>query len=254
DLGDLADPAHLDYVALSGHKLYAPYGVGALVGRADSFARGGPLLAGGGTVRRVTADDIEWADGPARDEAGTPNAVGAVALASACLALADLGLGAIAAREAELTARALARLAAVPRVRLYGDPDPARAEGRLGVIPFAVDGYDPHLVAAILSHEHGIAVRAGSFCAQPYVQRLLGTEVAGCRYSSPGLLRASLGIYTADFEVDLLAEALARIVRRDHAAYELDRYGGYLPCGWDAAPLSLFQLERAPGFGLPAAA
>lgn len=246
DLGALDDPARIDYVALSGHKLYAPYGAGALVGRADTFAMGEPLLAGGGAVRRVTGDEVEWADGPARDEAGTPNAVGAVALAAACLALQELGLDAIAAHEAELTARALARLGGVPGLRLYGDPDPAGAHGRLGVIPFALDGRDPHLVAALLGGEYGIAVRSGSFCAQPYVRRLLGADAAACGAGAPGLVRASLGIYTSPVEVDLLADALAAIAAGAHdGRYQPDPAGGYLPRGWQPAPVALFA-RRVP--------
>ena len=81
----------LDYVALSGHKLYAPFGSGALVGRPDWLDNARPYLAGGGAVRRVTLADVEWADGPARHEAGTPNVVGAAALAAACRALARVG-------------------------------------------------------------------------------------------------------------------------------------------------------------------
>lgn len=247
DLGDLADPTHLDYVAFSGHKLYAPYGAGALVGRADTFERGAPLLVGGGTVRRVTARTIDWADGPAREEAGTPNAVGVVALAAACLALEQIGLDAIAAHEAALTAYALDELARVPGLWLYGDPDPATADTRLGVIPFCLDGYDPHLVAAILSYEAGIAVRSGSFCAQPYVRRLLAREEAGCDPGQDGLVRASFGLYTTEAEVDALVKTLRAVAAGDYDGfYERDQRGGYHPTGWTAAPETLFRIADTP--------
>ena len=251
DLGDLADPTHLDYVALSGHKLYAPYGAGALIGRADTFARGAPLLAGGGSVRRVTPQIVAWADGPAREEAGTPNAVGAVALAAACLALESLGFEAITAHETALTAYALDQLAGVPGLWLYGDPDPDGAAERLGVIPFCLDGYDPHLVAAILSYEAGIAVRSGSFCAQPYVRRLLKLEHAGCELGQQGLVRASFGLYTTEAEVARLVSMLHAITAGDYdGLYALSpTTGSFQPIGWKLAPQSLFQLtERGGGF------
>jgi cysteine desulfurase/selenocysteine lyase len=248
DLGDLADPAHLDYVAFSGHKLYAPYGAGALVGRADTFGRGAPLLVGGGSVRRVTQRAVDWADGPARDEAGTPNAAGAIALAAACVELERIGLGAIAAHEAELTAYALDRLARVPGLWLYGDPDPATAETRLGVVPFCLDGCDPHLAAAVLSYEAGIAVRSGSFCAQPYVRRLLAREEAGCDAGSDGLIRASFGLYSSTEDVDALEATLRAIAAGDFdGLYERDpRGGGYRPAGWTFAPQELFQIAGGP--------
>ncbi|NTU77907.1 MAG: aminotransferase class V-fold PLP-dependent enzyme [Chloroflexales bacterium] len=255
DLGDLGDPAHLDYVALSGHKLYAPYGAGALIGRADTFQRGAPLLAGGGSVRHVTPRSVDWADGPAREEAGTPNAVGAIALAAACLALEAIGFEAIAAHEAALTTYALEQLAAVPGLWLYGDPDPATASQRLGVIPFCLENYDPHLVAAILSYEAGVAVRSGSFCAQPYVRRLLTLEHAGCEQGLPGLVRASFGLYSSESEIDELVGALHAIAAGDFdGLYErAPGHGGFQPVGWALAPEALFQLAdpaRTPGFDL----
>lgn len=245
DIGDLGDPAHLDYLALSGHKLYAPYGAGALVGRADTFARGAPMLAGGGSVRSVGGGAVEWADGPGREEAGTPNAVGAVALAAACLALEQIGLEAIAAHEAELTAHALDELARVPGLWLYGDPDPATADGRLGVIPFCLDGYDPHLVAAMLSYEYGIAVRSGSFCAQPYVRRLLKSERTGCEPGQVGLVRASFGLYTTLKDVGRLVGGLRAIAAGDYdGLYERDPAGGgFRPAGWEGGAAELFSLQ-----------
>jgi selenocysteine lyase/cysteine desulfurase len=244
DIGDLQDPEHLDYVAFSGHKLYAPYGAGALVGRRDTFATGAPDQVGGGTVRRVTPDTVEWADAPARDEAGTPNVVGAVALAAAVLELERIGLGAIAAHEAALTARALRRLAAVPGLRIYGDANPARAGERLGVIPFALEGVDHRLVGAILSCEYGIAVRCGAFCAHPYVQHLLGAEAA-CQGERPnGLVRASLGLASSEADLDALGDALNAIARGAHSAdYALDAAeGAYWPRDWRPDVAAAFSL------------
>jgi selenocysteine lyase/cysteine desulfurase len=236
DIGDLANSAHIDYLAISGHKLYAPYGAGALIGRADTFARGVPLLAGGGSVQRVTPETVSWADGPGREEAGTPNAVGVIALAAACQALQAIGFAAIEAHETALIHYALDQLARVPSLWLYGDADPDGAAERLGVIPFCVEGYDPHLVAAILSYEYGIAVRSGSFCAQPYVQRLLENEQIGCEPGQPGLVRVSFGLSTSFEEIDRLIGALRAIAAGDYDDhYERDSNGHFAPIGWAPA-------------------
>jgi cysteine desulfurase / selenocysteine lyase len=224
DMRPLADPAHLDYLALSGHKLYAPFGVGALVGRRDSFEQGEPEQRGGGTIRFVSLDAVSWADAPERDEAGTPNVLGAVALAAAMRALQGIGLETIAAHEAALTAYTLQRLREVPGLQLYGCADPARAAQRLGVLPFNLHGLPHERVAALLAEEHGIGLRNGCFCAHPYVAHLLGLSAAqvrqlraraerGPRDGMPGLLRASLGLYNTADEVDQFVAALKTITR-----------------------------------------
>ncbi|HSB90568.1 MAG TPA: aminotransferase class V-fold PLP-dependent enzyme [Anaerolineales bacterium] len=234
----LDDPEHLDFLSLSAHKLYAPYGGGALIGRRDVFEQGEPDARGGGTVEVVTVDDVVWSGPPDREEAGSPNVVGAVALALALDELGAVGMEAVAAHEAALTAHALRQLAQIPGVRLYGDPDPNRAADRLGVIPFAVEGMSHFLVAAILGHEHAIGVRSGCFCAHPYVLCLLGLDsqevadvrrrmLAGDKSEMPGLVRASFGLYNTIEEVDRFAEALARIARGEHrGTYRQDRPSG----------------------------
>lgn len=245
EMGALADPQHLDYIAFSGHKLYAPYGGGVLVGRRDTFADGTPDVVGGGTVRRVTSDSVEWADAPASEEAGTPNLVGAVALAAALRELEQIGFDQIIAHEVGLTAYALARLAAIPGVQIYGSADPARAHERLGVIPLSVAGVDHRLAAAVLSYEHGIAVRSGGFCAHPYVQRLLELDEAGCTTGEhvPGLLRVSIGLATTAEDISALAHALNAVACGNHAEYQIDPTDGSLrPCGWQSRPTAYFSL------------
>lgn len=259
-IGDLADPAHLDYVVLSGHKLYAPFGSGALIGRKDSFAQGVPEMVGGGTVQVVTDTEVIWAAAPAREEAGTPNVVGAVALAAAVTALQELGMAHIAAHEAELTAYALRRLAEVPGLRLYGESDPEQAHTRLGVVPLALAGVAHGLTAAVLSCEYGIAVRNGTFCAQPYLRRLLGIDATeggctetpatgGAARSLPGLVRVSFGLYNTTDEIDSLVEALQVIARGAYRGqYSHDpRCGAYRPEGWAPALSDYFTLERRAG-------
>ena len=229
-MGALDDPAHLDYVTLSAHKMYAPFGTGALIGRRDIFEQGAPEYRGGGTIDFVSVDAVEWAAAPERDEAGTPNVVGAIALAAAIKALEQIGMTAIGRHEAALTRYALARLAHVDGLRVYGDPDPRFTGRRLGVIPFNIDGVPHGLVAAILATEHGIGVRNGCFCAQPYLHHLLGItnpQPGGDRRALPGLVRISFGMYNTFDEIDALIEALWRIARRkQRGTYEQDPVTG----------------------------
>jgi cysteine desulfurase/selenocysteine lyase len=257
DIGKLDDPAHLDYVTLAAHKMYAPFGTGALIGRRDTFEQGEPEYRGGGTIDLVTRDHVRWADAPDRDEAGTPNVIGAVALAAAIRALQGIGLQAIAEHEAALTAHALERLSRVDRVRLHGSTDAARAQGRLGVIPFAIDGLEHGLVAAILAAEFGIGVRHGCFCAHPYVLHQLGFDArrlealaerlaAGDRTAMPGLVRISFGMYNTHAEVDTLVDAIEVISsRRYRGVYRQDHGSGeFEPHGWPPADIRpYFDLE-----------
>jgi cysteine desulfurase/selenocysteine lyase len=246
DMRPLDDPAHLDFVAISAHKIYAPFGTGALVGRKDIFERGDPDMTGGGTVEIVTLDDVVWSGPPDRDEAGSPNTVGAVALAAAIRQLESIGMDAVAQHEAMLTEYALTRLPEVPGIYILGDSDPARAASRLGVIPFGLAGVSHFKVAAVLGYEFGIGVRSGCFCAHPYILHLLEltpqeasavrtSMLAGDKSDMPGLTRASFGLYNSLEEVDALVEALKRITRGDYQGVYTQNVasGEYLPQGWE---------------------
>lgn len=228
------DPEHLDYVALSAHKLYAPFGTGALVGRPDVFLRGAPEYRGGGTVDRVWLDDVEWAGLPDREEAGSPNVVGAVALAAAARVLMEAGLDVLSRHEQALTAYALTRLRSVRGLRLYGETDPSRVADRVGVIPFNLEGVPHGLVAAVLGYEEGIGVRHGCFCAQAYVAHLLGIPESLRRQAAltekPGMVRVSFGAYNTPDEVDALVDALQRIGRGAmRGRYERGEDGEFAP-------------------------
>ncbi|WP_437761126.1 aminotransferase class V-fold PLP-dependent enzyme [Sorangium sp. So ce281] len=204
-----------DYVALSGHKLYAPFGGGVLVGRGDWLDAARPYLAGGGAVRRVTHDGVEWASGAPRHEAGTPNVVGAVSLAAACRALSEVGMSAVAAHEASLLDRVTRGLGAVPgveRLAMWGPESP-----RIGVVTFNVRGLHPGAVAAALSAEHGIGVRDGSFCAHPLMTALAGErapEASGSAAAVPLAVRASFGVGTSAADIDRFLLAIADLVAR----------------------------------------
>ncbi|MEX1059335.1 MAG: aminotransferase class V-fold PLP-dependent enzyme [Candidatus Saccharimonadales bacterium] len=253
DIKSLEDPAHLDYIVISAHKLYAPFGTGALIGRRDTFERGAPELCGGGTIDLVTTRRVEWASLPDRDEAGSPNVVGAVALAASLRFLSKVGIQNIARDEAELTAYALNKLSQIKGIEIFGDANPQSADKRLGVIPFKVEGLKHSLVAAILGTEWGIGVRSGCFCAHPYVTRLLnmnkeevdkfGYDVLhGDKSSMPGLVRISIGMYNTKEEVDYLSEALKAITLGNYKGnYKQDiKTGEYQVAGWPPKTLSFF--------------
>lgn len=246
DMLPLSDPAHLDYVVLSAHKMYAPFGTGALVGRRDTFEQGEPEYRGGGTIEIVTPTTVDWAAPPEKEEAGSPNVVGAVAMATAIKYMQAVGMAAIAAHEAELTSFALEKLTAIPNLEIYGDTSPDHARNRLGVIPFNIKGLSHFLVAAVLSAEYGIGVRNGCFCAHPYLLHLMGMgegEAAQVRHDildndrreMPGLVRVSFGIYNTTEEIAVLAEAVSRIATGNYrGTYRQDKVSGeYIPEGWN---------------------
>lgn len=238
-MGKLTDEDHLDYIALSGHKMYAPFGTGALVGRRDTFMRGEPEYRGGGTVNFVSSTLVDWASPPDGDEAGSPNVLGAITLGVACQTLEAIGMPAIAKHEAELANYAIEKMQTVPGLTLFGHKQPFAS--RLGVIPFSLAGVHPQLVAAILGYEWGIGVRAGCFCAQSYVMSLLGlsrTDQHIIRHNIlhlrrdqvPGLVRVSIGMYNTTEEIDRLVQALQAISMGDHGRYQVDTASGqYTP-------------------------
>ena len=238
DMKSKEDPEHLDYVAFSAHKMYAPFGVGVLVGRRQTFEEGDPEYVGGGTVDIVNLENAYWTDLPDKEEAGTPDIVGAVALAEAIKILEKIGWDAIIDHESSLTRYALERIKKIPGVVLYGGKDLADVRNRLGVITFNVGDLPHALVASILSYEWGIGTRNGCFCAHPYVKCLLHVDdaeskdmerriLARDRSTLPGFVRASFGIYNNEEEVDVLCEALTAIAAGKYSSgYLLNKERG----------------------------
>ena len=197
----------VDWVAFSGHKVHAPFGAGVLAGRSDWLDAANPYLAGGGASAEVTERSTRWATGPARHEAGSPNVLGAVALAAACATIREHRV-AIEQHEALVTARlldGLRDLDGVTTYSLFGDD-----HDRGPVVTFTVDGLDSNLVAAALSAEHGIGVRAGRFCAHLLVDALL--EEDGDDEPHATAVRVSAGLATTEEHVERLLRAVAVLV------------------------------------------
>jgi selenocysteine lyase/cysteine desulfurase len=234
-------PADADFLAWSGHKMYAPFGAGVLIGPRRAFADGDPFLAGGGAVDLVDLDEVLWTAPPEREEAGSPNVIGAVALHAAIDTLTAIGWPALVSHERRIGATLRRGLAAIPGVRLLG---PSQDAETLPVATFTIDGVPHALAAARLAAEDAIGVRHGCFCAHPYLMRLLGhthedvrryrDQVRhGDRSAMPGAVRASAGINTTGQDVARLLAAVARIADGSPppVQYRQDPHtGDYQPC------------------------
>jgi cysteine desulfurase/selenocysteine lyase len=184
-----------DFVAVSGHKMCGPSGIGILWGRAEQLVRMEPFLLGGHMIRKVTAEETTWGELPAKFEAGTSPMAEAVGLGAAIDYLEAVGLEAIEQHEHALAAYALEQLAEIPGVTLYGPP----ADRRAGIVSFNLAGVHPHDVAQVLDQD-GIAIRAGHHCCQPLMGKL---GVAATN-------RASFYLYTIPEEIDRLAAGVRR--------------------------------------------
>jgi cysteine desulfurase / selenocysteine lyase len=188
-----------DFFACSAHKMLGPTGVGVLAVKRSILSAMPPYQGGGSMIARVELQHSTYADGPGRFEAGTPNIADVVAFGAAITYLTTVGMEAISAHEQRLTRQALAGLAAIPAVDLYGPVLPAE---RSGVVAFNLRGVHPHDVATVLDY-HGIAVRAGHHCAQPLMRSL---NVAAT-------VRASFALYNSEAEIDALCEAVDEVGR-----------------------------------------
>ena len=236
----------IDVIAFSGHKMYAPFGAGALVAPRVLLAGGEPFLVGGGAVGAVSFDDVIWADGPDRDDAGSPNVIGVVALTAAADELRSDGWSSVRSHEDHLVRALDSELRSVPGLRRLG---PVTGD-RLPVAAFNLEGVPHGLLAARLANEYAIGTRSGCFCAHPYMGRLLGltdAEVAqfhadvraGNRHRLPGAVRVSANRQTYLTDIPLLGQALREIAATPEGAerYELDARGDFTPRVRSAVPV-----------------
>ncbi len=232
-------PRHADFVAWSGHKMYAPFGAGVLIGPRRTFSTGDPFLAGGGAVDLVDLDEVIWTDPPEREEAGSPNVLGAVALHGAIAELARIGWDHITTHDQSIAAQLREGLSGIEHVRILG----AVPVASLPVVSFVIDRVPHALVAARLSAEFAIGVRHGCFCAHPYLLRLLDLRphevaeyraavVRGDRRRIPGAVRASAGLSTSGDDVDRFLAAIRAIAAGDPSPVPYDQdpdTGDYWP-------------------------
>ncbi|AHF05963.1 aminotransferase class V-fold PLP-dependent enzyme [Desulfitobacterium metallireducens] len=219
DMRPNSSPEHIDFLAFSAHKMYAPFGIGALIGPMQVFEQGNPEHSGGGTVQFVTKDRVIWDDPPHKEEAGTPNILGIVALVAAIETLNKIGMKTVFKQEERLLHYTQKKLEKMPGIKLYTS---LTASPRIGVIPFNIVGMHHEQVAQALSWKGRIAVRNGCFCAQPYVQKLLRISdremekvINNPLLPRPGIVRVSFGLYNTIEEVDQMLAVLQEIAGSD---------------------------------------
>ncbi len=229
DMKPQDSPEHIDYLVFSAHKMYAPFGIGVIIGPKKTFQCGSPDIKGGGTINIVTHDSVTWADPPHSDEAGSPNVIGVVALSAAIETLSTIGMKKLHSYETLLTRHAIENLKGVSNIELYGDIE--NINDRVGIIPFNIKGIDHETLANILSYESGIAVRNGCFCAHPYLYELLDIDkntlnkyIKNPNLPRPGMVRISFGLYNNLNEINIFINMLKKI--SNNRDYYLDKYRG----------------------------
>ncbi|MGI6712675.1 MAG: aminotransferase class V-fold PLP-dependent enzyme [Bacillota bacterium] len=212
EMGPVGLPENIDFLVFSAHKMYAPFGTGVIIGPKKYFEKGIPEYKGGGTVKLVTSKKVIWDDVPHKEEAGTANLMGIVALRAAIKTLKSIGMDKINSYEKSLTEYALQRLSNIPNLKIYGEKNSAQ---RVGIISFNINGVPDNVLARILSNEGGIEVRNGCFCAHPYIQKLLGLSryeinkhIKNPLSPRPGMVRISFGLYNVFSEIDTMEKIL----------------------------------------------
>ena len=211
------DDDYIDFLIFSAHKVYAPFGSGAIIGLRDELEKYPPDTKGGGTVERVLDDEIIWLSTPEKNEAGSPNFFGAVALMQALKEMNKIGFELIESNEKKLLKILIEGMKNFERVILYGDNE--NIEDRLGIMVFNIDRLCYEMVGEYLASIRGIAVRQGGFCAHPYTRRLLGIkndeiEEYIKKNGMPGMVRVSLGAYNSEKEVNIFLETIEYICKK----------------------------------------
>ena len=208
---------NIDFLVFSGHKIYAPFGSGVIIGLRKIFNEKDPASSGGGTVQIVLDERQLWLDTPEKNEAGTPNLFGAISIAEALKEMDKIGFQVIENNEKDLLSYLIKELKQFEKVTLYADNE--NIDDRLGILVFNIDGMTYEEVGGALADIRGIGVREGGFCAHPYTRRVLGIKDDELqRYMSevgiPGLVRVSLGIYNTKKEANIFLDTVEYICRR----------------------------------------
>ena len=185
-----------DFYCFSGHKMYAPTGIGILYGKKEILEQMGPYQGGGDMIKSVTFEKTIYNDIPNRFEAGTPNIAGAIALGKAIEYLNEIGINNIAKHERHLLHYATSKLNKINKIKIIG-----KAKEKAAVISFVIDGIHPHDIGTIMD-SHGIAIRTGHHCTQPIMDF----------YNIPATARASFAIYNTTKDIDKLIEAIKKCI------------------------------------------
>ena len=214
---------NIDFFVFSAHKMYSPFGGGAVVGLADVLNRHIPQFYGGGMVKTVNDDSVIYLLAPDLYEAGSPNYPGVVGMLKAMEILKCIGFDYIKNHEQFLLRKTLDGLKKLPGVILYGDSE--SIADRVGIVVFNIQDLDNEIVADYLANHHAIAVRHAAFCAHPYVRRL--TEVSETRdlfgscQPPAGMVRISFGIYNDEADVDALLRAITTLLFSENLRGEI---------------------------------
>jgi selenocysteine lyase/cysteine desulfurase len=208
---------NIDFPAFSAHKMYSPYGGGAVVGLRSALSDHMPAFYGGGIVYLVGDNRVEYKEPPELYEAGSPNYPGVIGMGKAMQILKEVGFDAIQEHEQKLIRRMIDGLKQFENVQIYGDTE--NISDRVGVVTFNFSDINSYYLAIKLAEMGGVATRRGAFCAHPYVWRLLGIpdedldKYAECDASgTPGMIRVSFGIYNTEAEVDEFLRVLAEAI------------------------------------------
>ncbi len=222
DMGPPGEATSIDFLVAAGHKAYAPFGAGFLIGPRAVLDAVEPVVPGGGVAAAVDEDGVTWLPSPDRHQFGTPNVGGAIGMAEMLAILDRIGMDRVREHELALFHRMVDGLQAIGGVRLHG---PSSLDERVGIVPFDVEGVNDMLTAAVLGEEFGIAVRNGRFCSHIHSRRLLGDDHEG------GAVRASIGLYNDESDVDAFLAAVEAVRHgRWEGTYEVR--GGSLSAQW----------------------
>jgi selenocysteine lyase/cysteine desulfurase len=219
DMWGNSEEERIDFLIFSGHKLYAPLGSGVIIGLKEEFEKNLPDNEGGGTVKFVMDKEIEYLSSPEKEEAGTPNFFGSIAISKALKKLDEIGFKNIHENEKKLRDKLLDGLQSIPRVINYGDT--INREDRLGIGVFNIESIYNQDVAETLAKYYGISVRQGWFCAHPYCRRLMHiSEKSASAFihddneRMPGMIRVSFGIYNEENEINYFLESIEGIIKK----------------------------------------
>ena len=224
DMGAPGEPESIDFLVAAGHKAYAPFGAGFVIGPREVFDAVEPIVTGGGVASSVDTESAQWLASPDRHQFGTPNVGGAIAMAEMLKILDDIGMDRVQAHEQALLHRMVNGLKDIGGIRIYGPPE---MEDRVGIVPFNIEGVSDMMTAAVLGEEFAIAVRNGRFCSHVHTTELM----KGDQHPATGAVRASIGLYNNEDDVDRFLQAV-QVVRSGKWTGEYQEQGGQLSAQW----------------------